>query len=268
MCEKFIGTRAREKMKNYQKVMVTILCLSLTLSTTLAAFAKTINIVPIGDSITQGGRSDRAEYSYRYPLFYKLKNAKYDVDFLGSMNQGLNADFKWPAKNGVAFDVDHEGHYGWKTAAVRDNLAEWSKKWRGVPDIALIHLGTNDQDSKDFNADIIAPMKDMIKLLRAKNPRVVVLFAHLDFNGGNALKIRPLVEAMAKEMNTKKSPVRTVAMYEGWVENPEAANSDTFDWAHPNLRGQEKMASKWFAAMQTFLPKTPVAKGAKTKTTK
>jgi hypothetical protein len=61
---------------------------------------------------------------------------------------GLNPDAKWPDKNGAAFDLDHEGHYGWKTAAVRDNLAKWSESWGAAPDIALIHLGTNDQDSK------------------------------------------------------------------------------------------------------------------------
>lgn len=32
-----------------------------------------IRILPLGDSITQGGRADRAEYTYRYPLFYSFK---------------------------------------------------------------------------------------------------------------------------------------------------------------------------------------------------
>jgi hypothetical protein len=56
--------------------------------------------------------------------------------------------------------------------------------------------------------------------LRTKNPRVAVLIGHLNFNGGSAVAIRPLVEAMAKEINTKESPVMTVATYEGWIENP------------------------------------------------
>jgi hypothetical protein len=59
------------------------------------------------------------------------------------------------------------------------------------------------------------------------------------------VKIRPLVEAMAKEVSTKESLVMTVATYEGWVENPDQAGSDTFDWAHPNEQGQAKMADKW-----------------------
>lgn len=49
------------------------------------AYAETINILPLGDSITQGGRADRAEYSYRYPLFYQLKDAGYDVNFIATL---------------------------------------------------------------------------------------------------------------------------------------------------------------------------------------
>lgn len=241
-------------MKTFHTLFFAALfCSALLVGAFLPAEAKTINIIPLGDSITQGGRADRAEYTYRYPLFFKLKDAGYDVNFIGSLHTGLNEEFKWPAKNGVAFDPDHEGHYGWKTAAVRDKLPEWSAAWGAVPDIALIHLGTNDQDSKDYNADIVQPLKDIVTFLRTKNPRVAVLIAHLGFNGGNATIIRPLVEAMAKEISTKESPVMTVATYEGWVENPDQAGSDTFDWAHPNERGQVKLADKWFAAMKPLL---------------
>ncbi|MBC8139197.1 MAG: G-D-S-L family lipolytic protein [Fibrella sp.] len=212
-----------------------------------------IRVLPIGDSITQGGRADRAEYTYRYPLFYRLKNAKYDIDFIGSLRKGLNADATWSPKDGVAFDPDHEGHYGWKTAAVRDNLTQWMKSYPAAPDIVLIHLGTNDQGEKDHNAAIIKPMRDIIALLRARNPRVVVLIGHLNFNGGAALTIRPLIEELARTIGTTESPVRTVSHFEGWHENPDDESPDTFDWAHPNPQGQQKMADKWFAAMKPHL---------------
>jgi hypothetical protein len=35
--------------------------------------------------------------------------------------------------------------------------------------------------------------------------------------------------------------------------DPAQAESDTFDWAHPNERGQVKLADKWLAAMQPLL---------------
>lgn len=216
---------------------------------------KAVRILPLGDSITQGGKKDRQEYTYRYPLFGLLKDAKVNFDFIGSMKTGLHSDAKWPAYKGENFDLDHEGHYGWKTGQVYEKLPGWMKKYPGGADIVLIHLGTNDQGSKDYSKDIVEPLKGIIKLLREKNSKVVVLVGHLNFNGGNALKIRPLVEKMAVEVSTEKSPVKTVHFYKGWKENPKQTGTDTFDWAHPNQQGQKKMADKWFKAMKPFLSK-------------
>ena len=54
---------------------------------------------------------------------------------------------------------------------------------------------------------------------------------------------------------TTKSPVITVHHYKGRIENPDKKNSDTFDWAHPNPRGQKKMAVKWYESMKPYLKK-------------
>jgi lysophospholipase L1-like esterase len=216
--------------------------------------ARPVRILPLGDSITQGGKTDREEYTYRHPLYFKLKAAGYDVDFIGSLKAGLQPGAKWPdGPDGTPFDPDHEGHYGWKTAAVRDRLAEWMQAWPAAPDIALIHLGTNDQNAGDHTEAVVKPLKDIVAMLRGKNPRVVVLVGHLNFNGGAALKIRPLVEAMAKDLSTTESPVVTVHHYQGWIEDPKREGTDTFDWAHPNPQGQKKMADRWFEAMKPFL---------------
>jgi lysophospholipase L1-like esterase len=230
----------------------------------LAAFAltalegRTINIVPIGDSITQGGKVGREEYTYRYPLYYMLREAGYEVDFIGSLEKGLQPEASWPEKDGVPFDPDHEGVYGIRTVPALERLPAAMEKWEKVPDIALIHLGTNDQASVNENPanarkDVAEPLAEMIGLLRAKNPEIVVCVAHLHFNAGASLKIREAVEAMAGELSTGTSPVLTVDMWKGFQPNPEARGADTFDWAHPNPAGQLKMARKWFAAMQPYL---------------
>ena len=61
------------------------------------------------------------------------------------------------------------------------------------------------------------------------------------------------VTELKNEMNTPESPVLTVHHYQNWTENPKSPNADTFDWAHPNPQGQQKMAEQWFAAMQPFM---------------
>ena len=244
-----------------QPTLSLLLCLALLVLCSALALARPLRILPLGDSITQGGRDGRPEYSYRYPLYFLLKDAGYDVHYIGSLRGGLNPDFVWPDYHGVPFDPIHEGHYGWKTGAVRDHLAEWMKTYTAPPDVVLIHLGTNDQSSKDYQTDIITPLTQIITRLRAANPHLIVLVAHLPFNGGAALQIRPLVEKMAKDLTTRKSPVVTVPIYRGWHENPDDIYSDTFDWAHPNVKGQEKLAGDWFTALQPYLkPWQPAVK--------
>ncbi len=221
------------------------------------ASAKPIRILPLGDSITQGGNGTREEYTYRLPLFRMLVDAKVDFDFIGSMTAGSSPDFKWPAYNGRPFDLHHEGHYGWKTAQVRDHLKEWMVKWGGAPDIVLIHLGTNDQNS-DHEKMIIHPLTEIIGMLRKENPKVIVLVGHLNLNAGEALKIRAAVEAMAKKLNTAASPVITVPHYQQWIATYGKPDSDTFDGIHPSPAGQLKMAKNWFEAMKPYLKiKTP-----------
>ena len=211
-----------------------------------------VRIVCIGDSITQGGKRDRKEYTYRYPLFQMLTDADVPFDFIGTRDRGLHVDAKWPDYKDRTFDADHEGYYGAKTAKVRDKLKD-NLKALPPADIALIHLGTNDQKSEDHRATILQPLKEIIALLRERNPEVTVLIGHLNFNGGAALKIRPIVEEIT-ELSTDRSRVATVHHYEGWSERPTAPDTDTFDWAHPNPQGQHKMAKKWFAAMRPNLP--------------
>ena len=58
-------------------------------------------IMPLGDSITRG----EDLVGYRRELYVDLKNAGYDVDFVGSLQDG--------SSTGYTFDYDHEGHGGW-----------------------------------------------------------------------------------------------------------------------------------------------------------
>lgn len=214
---------------------------------------QTVYILPLGDSITQGGKQNRPEYTYRYPLYCHLIQKGYTVDFIGSLNQGLDPEATWLDCPTGKFDRDHEGHYGWKTSQIREHLGKWLPNYPAPPDIVLIHLGTNDQGADNYHTAIIQPLKDIIQMLRAVNPQVLIFVGHLNFNAGAALEIRPLVEQMAQEMSTPTSPVVTVHHYQGWQANPDAVDTDTFDWAHPNPQGQQKMAQHWFNAMQPYL---------------
>lgn len=218
-----------------------------------------VRILPVGDSITQGGKRERAEHTYRLALQRLLRERGIGYDFIGSRTAGLHADGVWPdVADGVPFDPDHEGYYGAKTASVCARVTQALPSYPAPPDIVLIHLGTNDQKSRDFEADCIAPLRRLIQTLREANSNVAILLGHLNFNGSEgASTLRPLVEKLAVEMHTPLSPVITVHHYRGWNEKPKQEQSDTFDWAHPNPSGQLKMARAWLDAMAARLPGAP-----------
>lgn len=213
-----------------------------------------VAILCVGDSITQGGKRDREEFTYRLALQRLMYEAGVRYDFLGTRQQGLHADALWPdVAPGVPFDPDHEGYYGAKTARVCAQVIEHLPALP-PPDVALIHLGTNDQKTSAPETDVVQPLEELIGALRVRNPAVIVLVGHLNFNDSQgAHAIRPAVEAMVARLSRPESPVVSVHHYQGWHERPREPESDTFDWAHPNPQGQARMAANWFAAMAPFL---------------
>ena len=72
---------------------------TLLLITSISAYSAPKRIMPLGDSITYGYPSSTG---YRNYLWYKLRDAHYTVNFVGSQHDGY----------GYGFDVDHEGYGG------------------------------------------------------------------------------------------------------------------------------------------------------------
>ena len=101
-----------------------------------------LRVMPLGDSITNGtGSNDTA--GYRGFLWTFLKNAGYNVDFVGSAtsNPGIIE----------GMDINHEGHGGWKIddryGSTGKGIYEMLPTWCGMfeaPNVILLHLGTND----------------------------------------------------------------------------------------------------------------------------
>lgn len=244
------------ELKEFMKSIQTLFMLAACLTTIpCGAAGKPINILCLGDSITQGGHAHRIEYTYRWPLFCMLTDAGVEFDFIGSLDGGIDKEATWPASyGGQPFDLDHEGVYGIKTGDALARLPEASKAWDGVPDIALIHLGSNDKKFNKPEADVKEPLRKIVEFLREKNPDIVVFLAHLDYSDDpGAFRVMAEISELRKEMDTEQSPVRVVHHFQNWNENPDAPNADTFDWSHPNPAGQKKMAKKWFDAMQPWL---------------
>lgn len=220
------------------------------------------NIVTVGDSITQGGEGQN---SYRRDLWNLLINAGYDIDFVGSDDQASGYDLVDRDFPDNDFDPDHEGHWGWRIDEIingfggQGNLSQWLTGY--TPDIALVHLGTNDVindfgngvDIADSTATTIDELGQVIDILRQDNPNVVIFLAQLipavdsDWNAGISALNAAIPDLIAAKYQSN-SPVVLVDQSTGFD-----ASVDTYDTLHPNDSGEAKMAQRWFEAIDSYL---------------
>ena len=211
------------------------------------------NILPLGDSITQG---ETGRDSYRFSLNQKLLAAGYQFDFVGSMNQTADCN-SLVAEN---FDTDHEGHWGWRIDDIikgrqtrcygTGKLADWLANY--MPDLVLIHLGTNDVFQGSSVDSSIAELKQVVQILRQKNPQVAIFLAQLiptsDPGVNQAIaELNQAIAVLVNETDLADSPVILVSQNSDF--NPA---SDTYDGVHPNSQGEQKIAQKWFDAIETY----------------
>ncbi len=200
-------------------------------------------VMPLGDSITQGNTQLD---SYRRPLWHALAAAGADVDFVGS--QASNHDGSPPNPD---FDTDNEGHWGWTAGEVLAQMRGWAQAHR--PDIALLHLGTNDMLGGSGIGSTLDELTGIVEALRASNPQVVVLLAQLiptrfDEANERIVELNGNLATLAPSLSTDTSPVVLVDQFTGFEPS-----TMTVDGLHPNTVGEERMAQIWLQALQPFL---------------
>ncbi|WP_375435492.1 GDSL-type esterase/lipase family protein [uncultured Hymenobacter sp.] len=202
--------------------------------------------MPFGDSVTQG---DAQHNSYRRPLWIKLQNGGYYVDFVGSQN----SNFAGPPRN-TDFDLNHEGHWGWRADELLYSVTDWASTYH--PDIVLLHVGTNDMLQGQSVSSTVDEISQIIDRLRSVNPNVKLLLAKLipttrSING-TISALNEALAGLASQKNTTQSSVTLVDQNANFD-----AYADTYDGVHPNDGGEEKVAAAWYHALQPLLASTP-----------
>ena len=197
-----------------------------------------VKIMLIGDSITEGADSNG---SYRRYLDGMLRRDGHLIDFVGSRRK--HSDDKTEPDH-YEYDVDHEGHWGKSSAWMAENME--SLLASNVPDVAVIHLGTEDIISSNVAAEpladgIVKNLGKVIDTLRARNGNVnIVLSALIPVAGKQDvvnlvnLKIARYVQGNA----TLPHPVVLADPSKGFDVSRDLAA----DGAHPNAAGAGKMA--------------------------
>ena len=127
---------------------------------------KILNIMPLGDSITQVG-------CWRAYLWDKLAQSGItNIQYVGSMTDGKNCSLP-------SYDRKHEGHAGHQAIDIAnrpDYLATWMKGY--TPDIVTIHLGTVDIVYGKPLKDTLAAFDKIVDMIRAKNPDTTFIVSH------------------------------------------------------------------------------------------
>ena len=221
------------------------------------AHAQTL-IMPVGDSITQGGQGFA---SYRYALYFDLLTAGYNIDFVGSRNFINGGGVPTPASYPdylTTYDREHEAYWGFRTDQVESNVQSAALAYQ--PDIVLIHLGTNDIGQNGAAGVTAADtnLRDIITLMRLEVPNATFLLARVipigasSGYGANAGQVGPLnavVDAVAAALNTAQSPVIVVDPNAGF----DLLTMMQGDALHPNLLGEQHLADAWFSTLASLL---------------
>jgi len=120
------------KLKTFK--MFFSLCLIGTLiggMLTVPTAAKTVKIMPVGDSCTEG-MGDPDMGGYRTELYRLYTQAGLPFDFVGGNKRGPNS----------LPDKDNEGHSGWTIPQIAANIDNWLNTYD--PDVVLLWIGGND----------------------------------------------------------------------------------------------------------------------------
>jgi len=210
-----------------------------------------IKILPLGDSITC---ASKYKVSYRYPLWKHLVDADKKVEFVGSQfHKGNGGRVGWETYKNLPFTPANEGHSGWRADQILNGLE--NGKERGLnswlsgysPDIALIHLGTNDIYQKQSPESTRDEIEQIIIKLRENNSTIKVLLASVIpmRKDASIVHLNQLLSQLALKLNRPSSPVVSVDMYTGFSLETDMQK----DKIHPNASGENKMAKRWFDAL-------------------
>lgn len=206
-------------------------------------------IMPLGDSITQ---SDVNHNSYRRPLWKLLQAAYIPVDFVGSLTEHFIPRLNEPPN--PDFDMDHEGHAAWRTDEILAQLPVWAQSYQ--PDVVLVHLGTNDIMAGQSYESTRDELGQIIDVLRAENPNVIILLAQIipyDFppeaNVPPVDGLNVLLPHLVAQKNTPQSPVYLVDLHTGF----DVVYDLEFDRVHPTVSGENLMALRWFETLKQIL---------------
>jgi len=213
-------------------------------------------LMPLGDSITQGGNaSDQG--GYRSRLFRLGLQDGHAMKLVGSMNNGPSM------VDGQPFSNAHEGHPGFTINGDKNG-------WYGIlplvpgaikafhPEVITLMIGTNDilqQVDLAHASERLAALLDEILNADPKVCLIVAKATPLADPGGNA-RVETYNAALPDLVATRAAAGKRIALIDmqaAFVANPNYKTQLLQDGIHPTDAGYQLMASTWYAVLRDLL---------------
>ena len=194
-------------------------------------------VLPLGDSITFGTPTNNG--GYRVQLFTKAKADNLHLTFVGSQSNG-------PAMvAGVPFPKGNEGYPGIKTAAL-DSQHVKGTALKDMPQIILLHIGTNNVSESTAFADLEKIVDDLV----AAAPNSLLAVASI-IPLGTSTAVPKYNEGIPAMVQKKAGAGKHVIFVDQYKDFP---TSELTDGVHPNdTKGYPRMGDKWYAAIKPYL---------------
>ncbi len=263
-----IGIRSHDRSTGIWPLMAAAVLITMSLASPLLA-QNTLRVMALGDSITAGYTNNNLwpdepnrnfEFGYRNELYTLLQNANYDFQFVGTSVEPWFSSYGDPTRGGTytpPFDLrtigkdGHRGYGGWTTSQVNTNISSWLNI--DDPDIILLHIGTNSQNTSDLNTLVnnITTQKPNAHLIVAQIiPNYTYNASIVSYNNYISGTLVPYYQSLNRK-------VTLVNQYVNFLTNPNDLTSiDTSLFSnginHPNNPGYDKMALSWFNAIQAL----------------
>lgn len=234
-------------------ILVLFLCRSIDLA------GQPLRILPLGNSLTKGVYCnngtivncstipDSEMVGYRQTLYNALSNAGYTVDYVGNEIAGY----------ALMSDYNHAGYPGFTSVQLATKMDDNNNYLMNstTPDIVLLEIGTNDVYSGFTSIEGVRSILDEINQYETSSGKPVLVFLSkiIRFTQGS------FNENLVNTFNTNLYNLYTQRKSAGdlieWVDigmdlvNRLEPTGDMKDELHPNQGGYNKMAQRWFNAI-------------------
>lgn len=200
-------------------------------------------VMLFGDSITQGRPGD---WTWRFRLWEHLQDEQERVDLVGPAEnlQGNSLDYADPD-----FDRDHAAVWGAPLTPPPYDPGVLGRVYR--PDVVVVELGVNDLlTQQEPPATVASSMVDTIEAFRDASPGVDIVLVHVPVvTIGGVAELNGLYDGLAEQLDTEDERVVVASPEVGFVSDPAAPGTDSYDGLHPNPQGEVKIADAVAAAL-------------------